>query len=199
MLDLSEMHCKRSAIALIDNKIPWDMHRPLTESCTIQLLNFTVADPHLANKAFWRTCSFMLGAILKNVVKDEAQLQLHSFPSPNIKTGSFVHDISINQQQWQPNKEELRALSAEMIKLAAKNLRIERLEVHHDLALEMFQYDAYKREQLPSISRSGKNLNRHTLANLFLLQKNVRTYVLSNKFFFIKVLWYCIVLVIMWI
>ena len=44
------MHCKKSALALIDSNIPWDMHRPLEESCTLQLLNFNVADPHLVNR-----------------------------------------------------------------------------------------------------------------------------------------------------
>lgn len=47
---LTEGHCNRSALALIDGNIPWDMHRPLQESCTLQLLNFIVADPHIVNK-----------------------------------------------------------------------------------------------------------------------------------------------------
>ena len=47
---LSEGHCKRSALALLDGKIPWDMHRPIIDSCTLQLLNFTSADPHIVNK-----------------------------------------------------------------------------------------------------------------------------------------------------
>ncbi|XP_017483218.1 PREDICTED: 39S ribosomal protein L39, mitochondrial-like [Rhagoletis zephyria] len=158
---LSEGHCKRSALALIDGNVPWDVHRPLTESCTLQLLNFTVADPHLINKAFWRTCSFMLGAALENSFTDEAQLQLHSFPTPNIKTGSFVYDVVLRAQSWQPSKAELRALSAEMVKLAAKDLKIERLDVNNELALEMFADSHYKREQLPSIAQ--QNQGRVTL------------------------------------
>ena len=156
LLDLSETHCKRSALALVDGNIPWDLHRPLEESCTLQLLNFNVAEPHIVNKAFWRTCSFMLGAVLNGCIKDDAQLQLHSFPSPSVRSGSFVHDIFLNQTAWQPTKEDLRAISAEMIKLASKSLKIERLEVTHELAFEMFKENPYKREQLPSISKSGK-------------------------------------------
>lgn len=153
--DLSERHCNTSAIALINGNIPWDMHRPLAESSTLQLLNFHVADPHVVNRAFWRSCSFLLGAALQQSVKDVAGLQLHSFPSPNVKSGSFVHDISLAQKGWLPSAEELRAISAEMIRLAARRLKIERLEVGHDLALEMFKDNPYKREQLPSISKSG--------------------------------------------
>ncbi|XP_053953439.1 39S ribosomal protein L39, mitochondrial [Anastrepha ludens] len=158
---LSEGHCKRSALALVDGNVPWDMHRPLTETCTLQLLNFTVADPHLVNKAFWRTCSFMLGAALQNCFTDEAQLELHSFPTPNIKSGSFVYDIVLRAQAWQPSKAELRALSAEMVKLAARDLKLERLDVNSELALEMFADSRCKREQLPSIAQ--QNQGRVTL------------------------------------
>lgn len=153
--DLSDRHCTNSAIALLNGNTAWDLHRPITESCTLQLLNFHIDDPHLVNRAFWRTCSFMLGAVLQTCIKDEAHLQLHSFPSPNVKTGSFVHDIALAHSAWQPSREELRAISAEMVKLASRRLRIERLEVQPDLALEIFRDCPYKREQLPSIAKSG--------------------------------------------
>lgn len=117
----------------------------------MQLLTFTTSEPHLVNRAFWRTCSFLLGAVLQDIFKDEAGLFLHSFPSPNIKSGSFVHDIVLNHQNWQPNKEELRAISSGMVKLSAENLQIERLEVNRDLAFEMFKDNPYKKDQLPSI------------------------------------------------
>ncbi|XP_034105810.1 39S ribosomal protein L39, mitochondrial [Drosophila albomicans] len=161
---LSEGHCKRSALALVDGSVPWDMHRPLQESCTLQLLNFNVSEPHVVNKAFWRTCSFMLGAALQRAFKDEARLQLHSFPGPNIKSGSFVHDIVLGAQNWEPTKAEMRAISAEMVKLAAQDLRIERLEVDKELAKEMFKDSRYKSEQLPSIAQ--QNQSRVTLYRL---------------------------------
>jgi len=152
---LSDVLRKRSVVALVNSTIPWDMHKPLEEDCTIQLLNFTMKEPHLANKTFWRSCSFLLGAVLTNCLVDTIDLQLHSFPSPNIKSGSFLYDISLNHDNWKPTKEELRAVSAEMIKLSGRDLPIERLEVNHDLALEIFKDSPYKREQLPSISRHG--------------------------------------------
>lgn len=134
------------------------MHRPLTSSCTLQFLNFFSPDPHIVNKAFWRTCSFLLGAALKNAFRDEANLILHSFPSPNIRSGSFVCDFSIAQKNWKPTKQELRTFSAEMVKLAAKDLKIERLDVKHDLALEIFEHNPFKREQLPSISNQSNGI-----------------------------------------
>lgn len=46
----------------------------------------------------------------------------------------------------------MRTFSAELIKLAAKDLKIERLDVSNALAMEMFKDNRYKTEQLPSIS-----------------------------------------------
>lgn len=152
---LSEHHCKRSVVAVVDGYTPWDMHRPLKDDCTLQLLDFTVADPHLANRTFWRSCSFLLGAVLSESFKDSIDVQLHSFPSPNIKSGSFLYDIVLNRTNWVPKKVELKALSGALINLAAKDLRFEPLDVTQELALEIFKDSPFKREQLPNISRTG--------------------------------------------
>lgn len=154
-LDLSENHCTKYSLALIDSNIPWDMHRPIHDSCTLQLLNFTISDPHIVNRAFWRTCSFMLGSVLQDSFKDDAGLFLHSFPGPNVKSGSFVYDIGLQHSNWIPNLQELRTISAGMVKLAAKDLKIERLDVSHELAVEMFKDNPYKKDQLPSISNQS--------------------------------------------
>uniref|UniRef100_A0A1L8DS18 Large ribosomal subunit protein mL39 n=2 Tax=Nyssomyia neivai TaxID=330878 RepID=A0A1L8DS18_9DIPT len=153
---LSEFHCKRSALALIDGNTPWDMHRPLPDSCTLQLLTFTSPDPHAVNRAFWRTCSFLLGAVLSSTFKDIAQLQLHSFPSPNYRSGSFIYDVSLAQHDWTPTLQELKTLSAEMVKLAARDLPIERLEVSHELAREIFQENPFKSQQIPNIAQKNE-------------------------------------------
>lgn len=155
---LSEFHCKLSALALIDNKTPWDMHRPIEDSCTIQLLNFKIVDPYIVNRAFWRSCSFFLGAVMQKTFKDEAGLLLHSFPAPNIKSGSFVHDIALNENDWKPSGNDLKTLGIQMIKLASQNLQVERLDVTHDVALEIFKDNPFKREQLPNISNKNKGV-----------------------------------------
>lgn len=149
---IGEKYCRYSGLALLDNNVAWDMRRPLEDSCTLQLLNFTSPEPHLLNKAFWRTCSFLLGAVLQKSFKHEAGLFLHSFPKPSIKTGSFVHDIALSKDGWNPSIQELRALSIEMIKLSQQEFPIERLDVNSDVAQEMFSSNPYKREQIPSIA-----------------------------------------------
>lgn len=47
--DLSEWHCKKSVLALVDGEV-WDMYRPLTKSCEIQFLTFKDEDPEEVNK-----------------------------------------------------------------------------------------------------------------------------------------------------
>ena len=37
----SEAHCDRSALALVNGQL-WDMHRPLEEDCTVELLHFHI-------------------------------------------------------------------------------------------------------------------------------------------------------------
>lgn len=75
-----------------------------------------------------------------------------------------MHDIVLGVQNWVPTKAEMRAISAEMVKLAAQDLRIERLEVDQELAKEMFKDSRYKSEQLPSIAQ--QNQSRVTLYRL---------------------------------
>lgn len=139
---------------MINNTQLWDIHRPLEESCTLQLLNFRVVDPAPVNRAFWRTCSFVLGAVLHRVFKEDAGLFLHSFPKPNIRSGSFIHDFALNEKNWKPSVMELKTISVEMLKFATENHKFERLTVNHELALEMFKDNPFKREQLPNISNS---------------------------------------------
>lgn len=152
LIDISETKCKTSVVALVDNTQLWDMHRPLQDSCTLQLLNFRTNDPTSVNKVFWRSCSFLLGAVMQRTFKESSGLFLHSFPRPNVRSGSFIHDIALNDSNWQPTQKDFHTLSVEMIKFASEAKKIERLEVSHEIALEIFRDNPFKREQLPSIS-----------------------------------------------
>jgi large subunit ribosomal protein L39 len=115
-------------------------------------------DPNAVNKAFWRSCSFLLGAVMTRTFKESAGLFLHSFPYPNVRSGSFVHDIALNESHWHPSHDDFRALGVELTKLASEAKKIERLEVSHEIALEMFKENPFKREQLPSISNSNDGI-----------------------------------------
>lgn len=152
---ISEFIHNRSALALVDDSTLWDMHRPLIKDCTLHLLHFHDAEPHHLNKAFWRTCSFLLGAVAENCFKDGVTSMLHSFPSPNVKSGSFLYDVQLGLDNWQPTTDELRILSAEMVMLARKNLKIERLEVSVELAEDMFRDNIFKSKQIPDIAMNN--------------------------------------------
>ncbi|KAG8234987.1 hypothetical protein J437_LFUL013867 [Ladona fulva] len=157
---ISGMLVERSALASVNGEL-WDMHRPLVEDSELHFLHFRDTDQFHINKAFWRTCSFLLGATIVNIFKEEVSVKLHSFPAPNVKSGSFVYDVSLNLNDWKPSKDELRVISAEMVKLtqsqsqSEESLKIERLEIDEELALEMFSDNEYKREQIPSIASSN--------------------------------------------
>lgn len=134
------------------------MHRPLQDSCTLQLLNFKMNDPSAVNTVFWRSCSFLLGAVMQRIFKESSGLFLHSFPNPNVRSGSFTHDIALNDSNWKPSEQDFRTFAVEMSKLASEKKNIERLEVSHEVALEIFRENPFKREQLPSISNKNNGI-----------------------------------------
>lgn len=151
---LAEMLTERSALALVNGQI-WDMHRPLEEDCTVELLHFHCPDPFHVNRAFWRSCSFLLGAAIDQAFKDSISVQLHSFPPPNVASGSFVCDVALGLEDWTPTREELMVLSAQMHRLAEKKLPFQRLTVDAELALDMFSDNPHKHGQIPSIAGQG--------------------------------------------
>lgn len=83
VLDLGETIVNRSVVALLNGTTLWHMHKPLPDSCNLELLHLQVQQPGLVNKTYWRTCSFLLGAIASSSFKDNVKINLHSFPSPN--------------------------------------------------------------------------------------------------------------------
>lgn len=73
-----------------------------------------------------------------------------------VKSGSFVYDVELsNLPEWTPTENELRILSANMVKLAQKSYQFERLAVSKELALEIFQENKFKKEQIPNISQQS--------------------------------------------
>ncbi|KAI4469273.1 mitochondrial ribosome protein l39/prolyl-trna ligase family member [Holotrichia oblita] len=153
---INEMIMNRSVVAVLNDTL-WHMHKPIPDSCKLELLHFKIAQPSLVNKAFWRTCSFLLGALASESFKDNVNVQLHSFPSPVVKSGSFVYDIQLSLDNWIPTVEELKVLSIEMIKFCQKQHKIECLDVSVDFAQEMFKYNPHKTKQIPDIAANNSD------------------------------------------
>ena len=145
---------KVSALALVD-EAPWDMHKPLTSNCTLRLLNLLSPMNNIVNTAFWRTCSLLLGVVIDSAFKSEIKVHLHSFPVPNIKSGSFVYDAYIDLPDWKPTDTEMRAMSAQFVKLCNQELPIERLQTIESVALDMFQDNPFKSQQIPDIAKAN--------------------------------------------
>lgn len=148
---ISKHVAHNSYLALLDSQDVWDMHRPLPASCKLQFLKTIDQNPWVVNNAFWRSCSFMLGAVVSQTFRDDVPVYLHSFPAPNLSSGSFVVDAYLGLDLWNPTPAELREFSKEMIRLSGKNLPFERLSVSEDLAKEMFSDNPYKTNQIPDI------------------------------------------------
>ena len=159
---LSEDLVDQSGLALVNGEV-WDMGRPLVDDCTVELMHFQMEEPFHINRAFWRSCSFLLGAALKLVFKEDINVLLHSFPAPNVSTGSFIYDASMNVSDWSATKEELMAISAAMHRLAEQNLPFERIVVKQNLAAEMFAENSHKSKQIPAIAKKSKSGDSVTL------------------------------------
>lgn len=160
-MHIQEFLTKRSIVALV-NGTPWDMHRPLTEDCTIEFKHMRDEDPTLPNKVFWRTGSFILGYVLETAFKDDYYVQLCSFPKPIVERGCFMYDADLQLPDWKPTQMELVSLSLTAQKLAFKDLEFQQLQVDAGLAQKMFEDNKFKSQQIPQIAEKSPQ-NRITL------------------------------------
>lgn len=151
---MQEVLCTYSVVASVNGKL-WDMHRPLTEDCEISFLNFKSLETEAVNKVFWRSCSFLLGYVIERAFQDDLFIELHSWPKPNVRSGSYVYDANIKIPDWKPTAEELRTLTVMLWKLGTQNYVFERLNVSESVAVQMFEHNRYKMLQIPNIAKSS--------------------------------------------
>lgn len=138
--------------------IYWDMHRPLEDGCRIKFRHFTEKDVNEVNKVYWRSCSFVLGMAIRLAFKDEIKVLLHSWPKPDIRSGSFVYDAALNlSQTWSPSEQELRAFTKVMWTIKSAALPFERLQVNREVARELFSSNPFKLAQTDSILENSSN------------------------------------------
>ncbi|XP_014666136.1 PREDICTED: 39S ribosomal protein L39, mitochondrial-like isoform X2 [Priapulus caudatus] len=169
-MHMEELLRNRSALALVDGR-PWDMHRPLVKDCELQFLHFQEQIPYLSNmvnKAFWRSGSFLLGYIMDRAFKDQYYVEPHSWPAPDIRSGSFICDIDLKMDNWTPNEEERNCLTriGYNMLLSTSSKVFERLEVDASVAQDMFADNRFKLEQIPDIAAKSKSQNTVTVYKL---------------------------------
>lgn len=141
----------------------WDMHAPLEDSCRIKLRHFVEDDVYEVNKTYWRSCSFVLGMAIRLAFKDEIKVLLHSWPKPNIRSGSFVYDAALGlEEKWQPSEKELRAFTKVMWNIKSAALPFERLRVSPDIARKLFANNVFKLTQIDEMI-SNQNSDKITV------------------------------------
>uniref|UniRef100_A0A6G1SCR0 39S ribosomal protein L39, mitochondrial n=1 Tax=Aceria tosichella TaxID=561515 RepID=A0A6G1SCR0_9ACAR len=144
--------------------IYWDMHRPLSESCRLKFRHFTDTNLSEVNKIYWRSCSYVLGMAIRLAFKDDIKVLLHSWPKPNVKSGSFVYDVALNlSEKWVPAEQELRAFTKVMWDIKAAALPFERIEVSRDVAKRLFATNPFKLAQIDSILTNESSHNKVTV------------------------------------
>lgn len=146
-----------AALAVVDGK-PWDMNEPLVNDCELKILTMSTPEVDEVNKAFWRTCSLILGYVANSAFKDNIEVHLHSFLFPIIKCGSFIYDVHVNLPNWTPTSAELLAMSALYKQVAENRWLCERLKVSENLALDIFQDNPFKLKQIPNIAAKNDNV-----------------------------------------
>jgi large subunit ribosomal protein L39 len=93
---ISSVLVDRSCLALLDDQEIWDMNRPLENDCKLKFLHFMEEKCEEQNRAYWRTCSFIIGYILETAFKSNYNIELCSFPPPQFQHGSFSYDAQLN-------------------------------------------------------------------------------------------------------
>ncbi|XP_012782044.2 LOW QUALITY PROTEIN: large ribosomal subunit protein mL39-like [Ochotona princeps] len=144
-MHLSEWYCKKSILALVDRQ-PWDMYKPLTKSCEIELLTFKDHDPGEVSKAYWRSCAMKTGCVIERAFKNEFTVILVRALEVPVIAGAFCYDVILDERldEWVPTKENLRSFTKDVHALIYKDLPFETLEVEAKVALEIFQNNKYK-------------------------------------------------------
>lgn len=97
-----------------------------------------------------------------------------------MKSGSFVYDVELsNLPEWTPTENEFRIMSANMVKFAQKSHKFERLVVSEELALDIFQDNKFKKEQIPNISQQSIG-NNYIFLHLDLYIYHIKYYIMSK-------------------
>lgn len=90
-------------------------------------------------------------SLIKNKIQSE-RCDVYTSDFFSVTSGSFLYDARLSLADWQPTPNELRVLSAEMVKLANRALPLERLAVSADFAKIIFENNEFKSQQIPDIA-----------------------------------------------
>lgn len=142
----------------------WDLHKPLISDCRLKFRHFTDQNLNEINRIYWRSCSLVLGMAIRHAFKDDIKVLLHSWPKPNLKSGSFVYDTAINlKETWEPTEQELRAFTKLMWEIKSQEFPFERLQVNREMAQQLFKYNPFKLVQIDSMLQNESSQGKVTV------------------------------------
>lgn len=155
-VDSSSGHDEQTNRAIAPKSAFWDMHRPLQDNCRIRFRHFAEKDVEELNKIYWRSCSFVLGMALRLAFKDNINVLLHSWPKPNVRSGSFIYDAALGlDSKWEPEEQELRAFTKILWDIKNADMPFDRLQVDKEHAKLFFSNNPFKLAQIDSIADSN--------------------------------------------
>lgn len=103
---------------------------------------------------------------MKAALKDQSGAILHSWPPPDIKSGSFVYDVSIpTLNDWKLTQQEELTLTSVFWKIKEKKHNFERLSVSRELAKEILSPNEYKAKQIDGMPGTTKVVTLYRLGD----------------------------------
>lgn len=104
--------------------------------------------------------------VVRRALKDESEALLHSWPPPDVRSGSFVYDVSIpGVKEWNPSRNELLALTSVLWKIKEKKITFDRLSVSRDLAKEILSPNHLKAKQIDGMPETTKSVTLYRLGD----------------------------------
>ncbi|KAJ3006118.1 54S ribosomal protein L39, mitochondrial [Thoreauomyces humboldtii] len=151
-------------LAMIDKAHPWDLSRPLQESCSLDLIP-TDSSATIAQHTVWHSAAHILGWAMEKKFGDAAYL----CDGPALKTGGFFYDALIRNAPAPGTLlldaslesrishllqsdaslrsitlQDTRELASHMKSFAKKKARFQRLVVPRSVAQNMFRDNPFK-------------------------------------------------------
>uniref|UniRef100_A0A915BBD6 39S ribosomal protein L39, mitochondrial n=1 Tax=Parascaris univalens TaxID=6257 RepID=A0A915BBD6_PARUN len=124
-------------------------HAAIDGKARVELLEFNNAKfADNVNKAYWRSCSFLLGAVAESSFRANVCI-IGSLP-PVVESGRFVHVAAIEGlHDWRPSKAELDALTGKTLReFVVMALPFEPLTVERQFAIDLFAENEKKVERI---------------------------------------------------
>ncbi|PKY16144.1 threonyl-tRNA synthetase [Rhizophagus irregularis] len=174
---ISRKLANNSIVALINSRELYDMNRPLTNSCTLQLLPFELNDS-TTKDVFWHSTSHVLGLALETKYGDDILL----CDGPSLKQGGFFYELLLKKHSEQLdnergeiskiirlheviaqlirspeirkepfNSEELQEILKIMNEFVSQNYPFEHLVVTKNIAYDIFSNNPFKLYYLSKI------------------------------------------------